>query len=247
MHKDTKFLSTSILGVRVDIVSKNRALGEILHLARLNRPSYVVTVNPEQIYDAYYDPAFKRILNESDLSLCDGTGVLLASYLFPPRVKERVRGSEILPEILRMTANLKMNIKVVLQKGSLSTKVAIEKYLSLIGIPKDRFKVTDEVDDASTANITLFAMSHYKANQYIANCVSKNHLGLKINIGGSFDYLLGLQRTPFPFLRCLGLEWLYRWMTRPCYRAKRVFKAVILFPLLLLSTKISLTLFGTKE
>jgi N-acetylglucosaminyldiphosphoundecaprenol N-acetyl-beta-D-mannosaminyltransferase len=39
---------------------------------------YVCTTNPEFVMDAQSDPEFKKIINESDLSLPDGSGILFA-------------------------------------------------------------------------------------------------------------------------------------------------------------------------
>jgi exopolysaccharide biosynthesis WecB/TagA/CpsF family protein len=43
------------------------------------RPLFITTPNPEQTVLAYKDPKFREILQKSDISLCDGVG-LLAAY-----------------------------------------------------------------------------------------------------------------------------------------------------------------------
>lgn len=61
---------------------------------------------------------------------------------------------------------------------------------------------------------------------------------LAMGVGGAFDYISGnIKRAP-KILQTLGLEWLYRLIQEP-RRWKRIFKAVIVFPLLVLKQKLT--------
>lgn len=72
----------NLLGVRVDYPFKKDNFNKYLDRFLIEEtPSYIFTVNPEFIYDSYYDKSFKDILNSSKLNLVDGTGVLLASWV----------------------------------------------------------------------------------------------------------------------------------------------------------------------
>ena len=54
-----------------------------------------------------------------------------------------------------------------------------------------------------------------------------------LGVGASIDFLLGLQkRAPRSFQK-LGLEWLYRLITQPRIRARRIWDAVYHFPKLI--------------
>ncbi|MBU4380966.1 WecB/TagA/CpsF family glycosyltransferase [Candidatus Parcubacteria bacterium] len=250
--------STYILGVRIDIVNKEETLKEIQQLAQSSKPSCVVTVNPEHLYDAHYDPAFKKILNKSNLNLCDGVGVKLVSFLFPPIIKEVVSGSSILKDTLISSRNNKYRVLVLVAPNSLATKEKIEKYLiEQLEMSKECIRVISTIEVVSNnivktivtfrPNVTLLTYNHILANTLIQQMVDVSVSGVKMNVGGSFDYLLGLRKNPPSIFRHFGLEWLYRLVNEPVYRYKRVFKAVILFPLLVLSTKIFLTYPNTKE
>ena len=58
-----------------------------------------------------------------------------------------------------------------------------------------------------------------------------------MGVGGSFDFLTGkIARAPF-WMRQFGLEWLWRFVQEPKYRVKRIFKAVIVFPIKILFSK----------
>jgi N-acetylglucosaminyldiphosphoundecaprenol N-acetyl-beta-D-mannosaminyltransferase len=51
-----------------------------------------------------------------------------------------------------------------------------------------------------------------------------------LGVGASIDFLLGLQKRAPIFFQNLGLEWLYRLITQPRIRAKRIYDAVVEFP-----------------
>ena len=249
---------TNILGVRIDTVSKEQALEKILNLATHLEHSYVVTINPEQLYDAYYNSNFKDILNCSDLNLCDGVGVKLASFLFPPVIKDIVAGSGILKDVLQNAVAKKNKVLVLITANALSSKEKIEKYLiEYLEMSKEHVLVikTTEVSSKSVVNaitlfkpnITFLSHNHILANDLIHQMGTMGVTGVKINVGGSFDYLLGLRKSPPKIFKYFGIEWLYRLVNEPAYRYKRVFKATILFPLLVLSTKIRLTYSNIKE
>ncbi len=54
---------------------------------------------------------------------------------------------------------------------------------------------------------------------------------LAVGVGGAFDFITGrIKRAP-KLMRSIGLEWLWRLFCQP-WRIKRVFRAIIKFPLL---------------
>lgn len=77
-------ISRKILGVRVDFgLNMKRAMDIIENdLLKDGRNHIVCTTNPEFIIDAQDDSDFKKIINESSLSVPDGIGVIFAkNYL----------------------------------------------------------------------------------------------------------------------------------------------------------------------
>jgi N-acetylglucosaminyldiphosphoundecaprenol N-acetyl-beta-D-mannosaminyltransferase len=60
---------------------------------------------------------------------------------------------------------------------------------------------------------------------------------LAIGVGGSFDFLTGKIRRAPRIMQTIGLEWLWRFFQEPRYRFKRIFNAVIIFPIKLILAK----------
>jgi len=55
-----------------------------------NKPMFITTPNPEQVYMAYKDRNYAKILNSSDISICDGVG-LLSAYEFKLQIEKDKR------------------------------------------------------------------------------------------------------------------------------------------------------------
>ena len=54
-----------------------------------------------------------------------------------------------------------------------------------------------------------------------------------MGVGGTFDFLAGKRRRAPKWMRSIGLEWFYRLLREP-KRIKRIFNAVVVFPMLVL-------------
>jgi N-acetylglucosaminyldiphosphoundecaprenol N-acetyl-beta-D-mannosaminyltransferase len=71
-----------ILGVKFDNVTLKEALEKAIHLAKSETQHYIATPNPEFLLEAQKNPEFKKVLNESDMNIPDGMGVLWAAKYF---------------------------------------------------------------------------------------------------------------------------------------------------------------------
>jgi N-acetylglucosaminyldiphosphoundecaprenol N-acetyl-beta-D-mannosaminyltransferase len=54
-----------------------------------------------------------------------------------------------------------------------------------------------------------------------------------MGVGGAFDFVAGVAERAPAWLQRLGLEWLHRLLRQP-WRARRIFTAVVAFPLAVL-------------
>ena len=97
---------------------------------------------------------------------------------------------------------------------------------------------SDPDDDAfaavqhSGADILLAAYGAPKQEEFISKYFEQlPHLSVAMGVGGSFDFFSGhVKRAPALF-HYLGLEWLWRLIIQPKKRGKRIFKALVVFPL----------------
>jgi N-acetylglucosaminyldiphosphoundecaprenol N-acetyl-beta-D-mannosaminyltransferase len=59
---------------------------------------------------------------------------------------------------------------------------------------------------------------------------------IAVGVGGTFDFISGMKKRAPKFLRSFGLEWFWRLLKQP-NRIVRIFRAVILFPILVIKNK----------
>lgn len=68
-------------GVKVDYnLSSSRVLQEIENFIKDSSSHYIVTVNSEFVIDAQKDEIFRKIINEADIAIPDGIGLLYAKF-----------------------------------------------------------------------------------------------------------------------------------------------------------------------
>lgn len=253
--KITSFREYTLLDIPFHIVSFQNTL-EILErwtkTSGLQKKIY--TPNPEMIIESKKNEFFRSILQQADLSLPDGNGVIWASgieairtkygiwkwmlgifslfqYLFRRKYFSRmlekpVCGSDIFREFLDKKIG-----KVFLLGGYADSAEYIQKqYPHIVGV--ENRKITNEnipeiIERINTsgANILFVALGAPKQEIFIhENIQNMPNLSFAMGVGGSFDFLAGYQKRSPEWIRKWGLEWLYRLMNDP-KRIKRIWNA----------------------
>ena len=85
-----------ILGVKFDNLSMQEAINKSNSFLKSDKLNYIVTPNPEIVMEAKKDNEFKEILNNADLSIPDGIGVVIASKILNKPLKQRVAGFDLI-------------------------------------------------------------------------------------------------------------------------------------------------------
>jgi N-acetylglucosaminyldiphosphoundecaprenol N-acetyl-beta-D-mannosaminyltransferase len=178
---------------------------------------------------AQRDAAFREIINDSQLSLCDTIGVLLAARLRGLPLKQRVTGVDLIEHLCAASSGelslfllggaegIAEKAGVTLQKRYPATRIA--------GTQNGYFQSwqTEQICSAiaaSKANILLCGLGFPRQEVWLRRHLRQTGCSAGIGVGGSFDVISGnLQRAPAGWQR-LGLEWLYRLLKEP-YRWRR--------------------------
>ncbi|MEI7604262.1 MAG: WecB/TagA/CpsF family glycosyltransferase [bacterium] len=100
----------NILGVEVDVLTKDAFLGKLKNSIDNNTKEVVFTPYSEFIYKACIDEDFKTILNSSDINIADGVFIQIASVYLETVKKSNVR---IINYILILFLILKMILRKV--------------------------------------------------------------------------------------------------------------------------------------
>jgi N-acetylglucosaminyldiphosphoundecaprenol N-acetyl-beta-D-mannosaminyltransferase len=241
----------TVLGINIDDVSKEEALGIVSSWLTPNRypltAKLIFTPGPEFLVTAQKDEEFKKILNSSDLNIPDGFGLQLFGG-----VKNRIAGVDFMLALCQQAA--KNGWTVGLLGGgegvAYKTKEVLEKkfpkikiVLAVDGKKADKIVSGYEVLNTTSKPIDILfvALGHPKQEKFLwqlsANCypLTAKYFRVGMGVGGSFDFISGIVSEPPAFLSKLGLKWLGRLISRPGYMLPKIWKAVILYPWLSLS------------
>jgi N-acetylglucosaminyldiphosphoundecaprenol N-acetyl-beta-D-mannosaminyltransferase len=233
-----------ILGVKIDEYSFSEVMQKIINFLKENKLHQICTVNPEFIVAAQNDSVFKDILNNSDLNVPDGVGLKYAAIYKRQKIGERITGVDLTWELCKMASERSYSVYFLGGKPGIAKKASsiIKKLypeLKIAGTdasnPNDAGLI--EKINKSGADILLVAYGAPKQDKFIyklKNQKSKiKNTRIAIGVGGTFDYISGeISRAP-KWVRSIGLEWLYRLIRQPS-RIKRIYTAVIKFPVLLI-------------
>lgn len=227
-----------VFGVPIDNVSRADVLKQVETWLEGDTFKRIATVNPEFLLLAKDNPNFRQSLLAADLRLADGVGINFAFWLAGERLIGRFPGADLLTEVLKLAEEKGYTVGLALHDYGLSSPPQI---LAVLKKSYPRIKVSLYSESSKLqAPSSKILLSNYGAplqELYLESLREKNTgIRLAIGIGGAFDFLTGaIPRAP-KWMRSIGLEWLWRLYQQPS-RFKRIWNAVIVFPVKVLSQK----------
>lgn len=230
----TEDQKVSLLNTRFTNIDKKQLLDRTVQWCREGRQATLVFVNVDVVMKLEKDLELKRIVEEAECSLADGMPLIWISHLLGKPLKEKISGSDFVPELCERAA--KEGLKLFLMGGAGDTaqkaKSALEKrfpeiqivgtYAPPYGFEKDP-KATEAMNKAvrrANPDILIVCLGCPKQEKYIA--ANRERYGVPVSVcaGATIDFLAGnVRRCPAWMSRC-GLEWFYRFTREP----KRLFK-----------------------
>lgn len=253
----TNLKSEIILGIRITTDSEKNILKYILeHVKKGGDTLKIYTPNPEMIMYARKNSEFKRILNEADINLPDGVGLLLASKLLGLSLKTRITGVYLMERICKELSEENLvkprdrknaySVGFFGGRGNVAKRAAecLQKKYSGLQISY----MNEEWDEAKIMgdriDVLFVAMGFPKQEIWISEKHNKKNIHVAMGVGGAFDFISGsVMRAP-NVLQAFGLEWFFRLIVQP-WRIKRQLQLVS-FGLLVLSEFFQVRILGKK-
>lgn len=251
-----------ILGVRVDCVDFAQTLDQIahwigetdtqaksmtgplsaIHGAPSGPPStihQICTVNPEFIMTAQRDAHFAAVLQQADLCVPDGIGVLWAARRQGVVLPERVTGSDGIYRICERAAQCGWRVYLLGAADGVAEQaarrlVALYPALQVVGAYSGSPATTDWPTIAqrltvAQPQILFVAFGHPRQDLWIAHHRHELPGQVALGIGGAFDFVAGVTLRAPRWMQRWGIEWLYRLLQQP-WRWRRM----IVLPLFVL-------------
>lgn len=226
-----------LFGVPFHNVSYDEAIKWIVSRIHSGKPAMVATANVDFVMQAWEDLELHKILLEADLVLADGAPVVGLSALFGPKLSQRVTGSDLTPLLAK--ACEKEQFKVFLLGGGpgvaqKSAAVLTQKnpLLEIAGtlsppmLPLSEMNTGEIVDQLNKAqpDLLLVALGAPKQEKFIRRHLDHWRVPVAIGVGGTLDFLAGVQWRAPRLVQKIALEWLWRLSTDPKRLLKRYFQ-----------------------
>lgn len=213
----------------------------------------VNTINPHCYCEAKNDNFYKEALQNSDILIPDGTGIVWAIKLLTGYSIRRITGADLHQHLL---CQVNQTCGKVFYMGStISCLQKIEERINkeypniiVVGYSppfRSHFSVEENIEIINIINsfkpdVVFVGMTAPKQEKWVYQ--NKKLLDTKVicSIGAVFDFYAGTIKRPGKFWQMLGLEWLPRLFREPQRLWRRNFVSTPLFIWDIVLTKIGL-------
>jgi N-acetylglucosaminyldiphosphoundecaprenol N-acetyl-beta-D-mannosaminyltransferase len=227
-------------GVAVDDVVMSEALQLIEKMIAEGGFHQVATANMDFLAHAGKDNEYREILSRCDLVVADGMPIVWASGLFGTKLRERVAGADMVPELVRLSAE--KGYKLFLLGATPEVAEAAERKMQemypgacVVGRLSPPIKPLDQFDNDSilaeiekaNPDILLVAFGSPKQEKWVSRNRHRLNVPVCIGVGATLDFLAGsVKRAPM-WMQKSGMEWLFRMAVDPHRLLPRYFKDAV--------------------
>lgn len=224
---------THVLGVPFDVVTMEQAVAKTKAMLHDGGQHFICTPNPEIVMEAQADKELMHVLEEADLVVPDGIGVVWASKYSEEKLTERVAGYDLTQNLMKELAGTEETFYFFGGAPGVASTAArkmAKQYpgLKIVGGHNGYFDEKEEkkiIQDIKkhAPSILLVGLGAPKQEKWIYDNLRLIGAKVAIGVGGSFDVMAGnVKRAPKLFQK-LGLEWFYRLISQPT-RWKRMLR-----------------------
>ncbi len=237
-----------VLGVKIDLTDEKEILRIIKNAVDKNEKIQIATVNNEFLVEAQKNDKFKQVLNNSNLNICDSTGLCYALKFFYKKTTTRIPGADLFEKICSFCELNGYSVFLLGGKKGVASRAASNlnkryKSLKIVGV-SDGLRIDENTPmtellqqiNHSGPNVIFVALGAPKQELWIAQNIKFLQANCFIGIGGTLDYVSGQVKRAPAWARKAGLEWLFRLLRQPS-RFARIWKATVLFPILVIREK----------
>ena len=223
-----------LFGILFHNVTFQGALEWAIRRMREGKPAVIATVNVDFVMQAWEDADLHETLLEADLVVADGAPIVGLSSRFGPQLRERVTGSDLTPILARACAKEDFGIYLLGAGPGVALKagrVLCEQNprLRIVGChsppvsPLSKMKHSDILRqlEAAQPHLLLVALGAPKQEKFIRQNLPYWKVPIAIGVGGTLDFLAGVQWRAPTLVQKIGMEWLWRLATDPTRLLRR--------------------------
>jgi N-acetylglucosaminyldiphosphoundecaprenol N-acetyl-beta-D-mannosaminyltransferase len=215
-----------ILGMRVDDVTFDDALRLVEEYIHSGGSHSIVTPNPEFAMVARRDPDFRGVLDRSSMAIPDGIGLMAAVLLFGHRIRQHVRGTDLVHRMAALCARRGYRMFLLgaapgVAEAAAQRLVRDNPRLQIAGTyagssrPEHDADTVAAVRRAGRVDVLLVAYGAPHQERWLDRNLEELGIPVGMGVGGVFNFLSGRSKRAPAWVLRLEMEWLYRLITEP--------------------------------
>ena len=214
-----------VLGVEFDDIDIAEAVELGMSFMDERRCAYAVTPNPEIVLACRKNRKLASAVRAADMVLADGIGVIYASHILRPSIRNRSPGIDVAAALMARMSEWGEKVFLLGAKtgvAELAGERLEERYPGLVicGVNDGYFEEEDnelvlEKINAQSPDLVLVCLGAPKQEIWMKNNAELLNAGLMIGLGGTLDGIAGTVRRAPKWMQKLQLEWLYRLIREP--------------------------------
>ena len=213
----------NVLGVEFDNLTPAEAVKNAERCIKARSADYVVTPNPEIVWNCRTNAELKAAVAGAELVLADGVGIIYGAKILKTPLKGRVTGIGFAETLFARLAETGGSVYLLGSKPGVA-ETAAEKLEELFsglkiagthdGYFNDDAPVIADINE-KRPDLLLACLGSPKQELWVKTNREGLDVGLTACLGGSLDVWAGaVKRAPEWMQKC-GLEWLYRLIKQP--------------------------------
>ena len=223
------FENTSILGVRIDLISLDDLLRYLMLMVHGQRKTIISYVNVHAVNIAYELGWFKEYINHSQVVFCDGFGVKWAAHFLMRKEIIRLTPPDWFDRLAGMCAENGISMFFLGTRQDIIKKAAalmIKKYpgLKIVGVQHgffDKEPLSSENQEVLARinmlcpDILVVGFGMPAQEKWISENWDDLQVKVAVPVGAMFDYMAGEVKRAPRWMTDNGLEWFGRLLIEP--------------------------------
>jgi N-acetylglucosaminyldiphosphoundecaprenol N-acetyl-beta-D-mannosaminyltransferase len=222
------FETSKVWGVEFSQLTMAQTLDFIDRLIHRRIPEYIITANLNYLMLCDESQRLAAFTRKAAVVLCDGMPILWRSKLNETRLPTRVAGADLIFSLAQRCAEKGHRLFLMGGAEGVAQQAAeklVELYpkLKIAGVECPPFRQLSTFEHEalcsrikkSKADVLLVAFGQPKGEFWIEENYQALGVAVSIQLGASFDFIVGTAYRAPMILQKTGLEWLYRMVHDP--------------------------------
>jgi len=244
----------NIAGFPITAENKSTCIRQLITwIDTKERARYFVCANPHCIEVAIADRVYRQAMQNADIILPDGVGMVIASFILRGKIRKRITGSDIFIELSRQLNNKNGYRYFFLGSTEQKLQLICEKVkadfpnITISGsyappfkteFSRDENRVMIEKINQANPDVLWIGMTAPKQEKWIYQNKNELHTACIAPVGAVFDFYIGAIKRSHPFFFKLGMEWLPRLIREPRRLWRRMFVSAPKFMIRLIKQRV---------